>query len=419
MATTPRIALTALVLALGVPLVIAGGSAAAPAAPHAYAVDAAFDATFAGSFSGSYQPAVEALAVQDDGKVLVGGRRSADPHGRPPLVRVGTDGSSDLAFAARLGSGFDGAVSSISVQDDGTILVGGSFGAVDGVPAPHLARLAADGTPDTAFSAALGSGFGGAQVTSVAVQPDGKILIGGSFIRFGDDRVGSLVRLDPDGTLDSAFTAALGTGFAGGQVETVQVQDDGRVVVGGSFRTLGGSPAPGLVRLEADGRRDTAFAQDLGSGFGAAVLSLAVQQDGKILVGGRFDEVSGRPASRVARLDADGRPDVTFTAALGGTGLLSAQTLAPQGDGSVVVGGYALTPGNAPGNGLVRLAPDGAHDTTFRPAEIYASTVLALAIEPDGSVLAGGRLTTWDWTHCLVRLSDTAPGAAGPESGQR
>src|SRR6266851_1591525 len=165
-------------------------------------------------------------------------------------------------------------VSSLAVQADGKILVGGDFTTLGGQSRLCIGRLNADGTLDTSFNP--GADY---LVNSLAVQADGKILAGGSFTTLGGQSRNFIGRLNADGTLDTSFNPAPG---ANSGVYSLAMQADGKILVGGYFTILGGHSRNYLGRLNADGTLDTSFNPDVNFW----VNSLAVQGDGKILVGG-------------------------------------------------------------------------------------------------------------------------------------
>jgi len=185
-----------------------------------------------------------------------------------------SDGTEDTSFYTNLGTGFNNQVLSTTTQSDGDILVGGSFTALDGNTKNRLVRLNADGTEDTAFYTNLGTGFGNV-VQAVALQSDGDILVGGSFTTLDGNTRNGLVRLNSDGTEDTAFYANLGTGFAG-SVIALAVQSDGDIIAGGFFSSFNGNTRNRLVRLNADGTEDTAFYTNLGTGFGNLVQFVTI-----------------------------------------------------------------------------------------------------------------------------------------------
>jgi len=175
------------------------------------------------------------------------------------LPRTLTATASSPAFAA--GSLFDNIVYCVPVQADGKMLAGGAFTSYNGASHNRLIRLNADGTPDAGF--ATGTGFSG-NVNTVAVQADGKVLVGGGFGSYNNGTTAnSLVRLNADGSRDAIF--ATGTGF-NSDVNSVAVQADGKLLVGGNFTSYNGTTGQNrLIRLNADGTRDASFTT--GTGF--------------------------------------------------------------------------------------------------------------------------------------------------------
>ena len=192
----------------------------------------------------------------------------------------------------------NGPVFSLAVQADGKILVGGGFTTLGGQSREHIGRLQTDGTLDSSFNP-------GAEwyVTSLALQGEGKILVGGSFTTLGGQSRSRIGRLHADGTLDSSFNPG-----GNGWVSSLAVQADGKILVGGDFNALGGQSRTNLGRLNADGTLDTGF----DPGADGAVFCLAVQADGKILVGGVFTLLGGQSRKNMGRLNADGTLDARF-----------------------------------------------------------------------------------------------------------
>jgi uncharacterized delta-60 repeat protein len=138
-------------------------------------------------------------------------------------------------------------------------------------------------------------------VYSLAVQADGKILVGGNFTRLGGQPRACLGRLNADGTLDPTINPRAEGGNSP-FVDSLVVQADGKILVGGRFRTLGGQPRDSLGRLNADGTLDTSFYPKVGI-FAPHVHCLVVQADGKILVGGEFTMLGGQPRDNLGRLN--------------------------------------------------------------------------------------------------------------------
>ena len=228
----------------------------------------------------------------------------------------------------------------MAVQADGKIVVGGDFTTMSGVASNRIARLNADGIPDTTFTTNLGTGSN-AVVYAVVVQADGRIVVGGFLTTLNGVGSNRVARLNADGTPDTTFTTNVGTGF-NNQVYAAAVQWDGKIVVGGFFTTLNGAISNRIARLNADGTPDTTFATNVGTGFNNQVNSVAVGADGKIVVGGEFTTLNGVSSNRIARLNAavPGAP-TSVTGAAGNAQVAVAWT-APASIGGSAITGYQV-----------------------------------------------------------------------------
>ncbi len=357
--------------------------------------DGSVDPTFNPGANGS----VEALAIQPDGRILAGGEFTLIGGGgsgtipRNAIARLNPDGSVDTNFNA----GASGAVSALVVQPDGDIIVGGAFltiggGGAGNTPRSHIARLNPDGALDTGFDPGADD-----SVSALVLQPDGSILVGGLFTRLGGGGSGNstrnhLGRLNPNGTLDPSFDPG-----ASDAVNALVVQADGMILVGGLFTGLGGGTGTTLRnylgRLNPDGTLDTNF----NPGANAAVYSLTLRPDGKVLVGGGFTGLGGGTGttsrSHVGQLDFDGTVDSAFDPGAND----SVYTLVVQPDGKVLAGGAFTTlggggAGTVARNHIGRLYGDGTPETAFDPGANL--TVYTLAVQADGEILAGGNFTT-------------------------
>jgi uncharacterized delta-60 repeat protein len=356
------------------------------------------DGAPADAFNPGINYSVNALAVQADGKVLLAGDfTSLGGQSRSNIGRVFSDGTPDSTF----NPGVNSSLYSLAVETDAKIIVGGSFGRIGGQLRNYIGRLNTDGTLDSGFNPGANLA-----VQSLAVQADGKIVVGGSFTTLGGSPRNYIGRLNANGTLDSGFNPG-----ASASVSSLALQADGKIVVGGSFTTLGGQPRNYLGRLNADGTLDNEF--NPGAGWG--VYSLAVQVDGKILVAGYFATIAGQGRTNIARLNADGSLDSTFNPAPGRNDehAPSVSTLALQTDGKILVGGHFTTLGGQPRTNIARLNADGTVDSSFNPGATADSNprVSALTIQPDGKILVGGYFTTLGGQNRtnLGRLNNTEP----------
>ncbi|MCX6902202.1 MAG: hypothetical protein NTW03_01725 [Verrucomicrobia bacterium] len=348
-----------------------------------------------GTFDPGASAAVYGLTMQADGKILVGGAFST-LGGQPRLAlgRLNVDGTLDSGFDPGTG----GTVCAMAVQTDGKILVGGNFSALGGQPRSNLGRINADGTLDSGFNPNAGNI--GSTVYSLALQSDGKILVGGNFSSINGQPLTNLARLNTDGTLDSAFNPGVGGG-SHTYVLALTVQPDGKILLGGSFIALGGQPRANIARLNEDGTLDG----DFNPGADSIVRNMVLQADGKILVGGQFTILGGQPEICIARLKMDGTVDREFNSGAD----WPVRSISVQADGKIVVGGYFTALGGQPRNYLGRLNADGTLDDKFDPGANAA--VSSLTLSPDGRILAGGEFTilAGEPRSHIARLNNTEP----------
>ena len=189
------------------------------------------------------------------------------------------------AFAG--GEGVNGEVNAVVVQTDGKIVIGGRFTAVNGIPRNNIARLNADGSLDGAFSEERANGVNG-QINALAIQPDGGIVVGGLFTQAGQVETMNLARYKADGSVDKNFggadNAAPGTN---GVVLALAVQTDGKIVVGGNFNSVLGQPCRSIVRLKADGTLDAPVSAQSAL-LNGPVKALAANPNGTTMAGGLF-----------------------------------------------------------------------------------------------------------------------------------
>lgn len=381
----------------------------------------------------------QALARQSDGKILIGGNfTSFNGNTRNWLIRLNSDGREDTSFNNNLGSGFStpfGYVAVIAIQSDGKILVGGRFDTFNGNTRVGLVRLNSDGTEDTAFyttmvsgASADNAGFPQGAPGAIVQQTDGKILVGGAFTRFNSttDQRKWLVRLNSDGSEDTTFYTTLITGGSGGNrsfngpILSLALQSDGKILVGGQFLSLNVNARRRMVRLNSDGTEDTAFYTNLGTGFDSWVMKVYITSSNQIMVGGWFTTVNGTTRNYMARLNSNGSLDTSWN--LEGTGFNERVVgLLEQPDGKFVAVGRFTEFNGQTKNRIVRLNTNGTLDTSFAIGNgleggdftVYGDEC---AIDDQNRIIVSGTFTTYNSATYvgLVRLN--SQGVADPSS---
>lgn len=332
-----------------------------------------------------------------DGKILITGIfTSYDGTTRRKIARLNPDGSSDASFNASTGANHT--IRALAIQPDGKILIGGQFTQFNGVEQKYLARLNRDGGLDATFSTGPGPAISPTVwVSAIALQPDGKILIGGSFTSYNGTAANRLARLNADGTLDGTFNAG-GSGAAN-TIDAIALQPDGKIIIIGSFTSYNGTSRNRIARVNVDGSLDTSF--DPGTGANNTVSGVALQPDGKVLIAGNFNRINGTIMNRIARLNTDGSLDASFVP---GTGLAhttsflptSVYTITPQADGKILIAGRFNLYNGVSRNRIARLNENGSLDTSFDPGTGANDAVYTINLQQDGKIVIGGLFTAYN-----------------------
>ncbi|RTY95984.1 T9SS type A sorting domain-containing protein [Flavobacterium sp. GT3R68] len=356
---------------------------------------------------------ITAIAIQPDGKIIACGEFT-NYNGSPSkgIIRLNNDGSIDTTFNS--GTGFAGPylitkVRTIALQSDGKIVIGGNFTAYNGITANKIIRLNSNGSIDPTF--VVGTGFN-YEILSIVVQPDGKILIGGNFTIYNSTTANKIIRLNNDGSIDTSFV--VGTGFNYG-ILSIVVQPDGKILAGGGFTTYKGISAGRIIRLNNDGSIDPSFIIGA-TAFDSSVITMTLQPDGKIFVGGDFYTYNNLVSQKIIRLNSNGSHDMSFNSTISGFdgGYMAdtvVNTLNLQSDGGIVVGGSFLRYNNGtPNNRIIKLDSNGNPDTFFNSSTGFNNSVNAIALQPDGKILASGDYTAYNGatTNRLIRLNNNA-----------
>src|SRR5437764_5924390 len=360
------------------------------------------DATFAPA-PGTNE-AVNVVIPQPDSKVIAAGRFTfANNVARNRIARFNFNGSLDTTFDP--GTGADGEITAAVLQPDGRIVVAGRFTSFNGSTHNRVCRLNANGSVDQSFG--LGNGINHAAL-ALALQSDDRIIVGGQFSQIDLTQRFNLARLNTDGSVDLSFDPGNGPN---GDVNAIVIQSDGRIVIGGTFIFYDIFARGGVARVLGNGALDPSF--DSGVGTGGNVFALALQHNGRIVLGGRFVQYSGTNRTSIARVFGDGSLDFGFNPLPDG----QVQSLAVEPDDRILVGGFFTGINTVGRNRIARLNTNGSVDLTFDPGAGCVGTltndatqVRSIALQQFGRILAGGVFTSYDTQprDNIVRLFDGA-----------
>ena len=329
--------------------------------------DGAIDATFQ-PLVGGESPFVRKVLSQPDGKVIVLGQfDTINGVAAPHLARLNSNGKLDLTFKPAHAD----YPSCMGLQSDGKLVLGMH------APSPLVVRLNADGSNDETFTPPPLPSGQFSQIRSLHVQPDDKILL--------TTLAGRILRLMPDGTVDATFHARAGA------IEIQALQRDGRILI---LSYEANAPR----RLNADGTADLSLKR------GSLGAFMGEQSDGRLISLAAFQ----KPPCLVRRLSPDGVVDASFRAGEGGIdrypGYISDGLLLP--DGEVLVSGLFDHVGEARRQDLARFNRDGTLDTAFDAgAQIQSGSIRAVAADRSGTVF----VSYFDATaaaEVIARLSD-------------
>lgn len=340
-----------------------------------------------------------AVQVQSDGKVIVGGWFS-HTHGMVNagnLARFNADGTLDTAFRTATGAGANDWIYAAAIQTDGKILIAGQFTTFNGVARNRLARLNADGSLDLTFDPGAGPN---SAVLALAVQTDGKIIAGGAFTSVSGTARNRVARFNANGTHDTGFNP--GTG-ANDNVWDIALQPDGKPVIVGTFTAFNGTARGRIARLTTAGGLDgTITFGTNGTGANNDIYGVEVDDTGRFLIAGGFTSYNGTTRNRIARLLTTGLLDTTFATgtAFGSYSGIYAIGLKLDSAGRVLVAGQFSSYDDYSGvnytglPGIIRLSATGARDTGFNPADSHRNmdgqAPQTVAVVAGDAVLVGG-----------------------------
>ena len=337
------------------------------------------DTNFFANCFGSTSP--RALAIQFDGRIIAGGNFTAPGFACVNAIdRLNANGLADMTFNSPFLAGH--VVNALAIQGNKIIVAGAMGNSVSTFP---LARLNASGSIDDSFQRPIQNIA--VVFNALLIQPDGKIVAGGDANSGPGVTFGYLARVTANGAQDLNFAGGPVTSAAASLpvIAALAYAGGGNVLVGGSFTSYRNVSRPGLVRIDSTGAVDPGYLPDIADG---AVSALLVQPDGKALVAGNFT-AGGLGSRALVRLNSDGTLDGTFQP-LNGMGTIGL-SLALQPDGKVILG-HSF--------GVMRLATNGVPDATFGPRNAFAQlgtdadNVTALALAADTNLIVGAARVT-------------------------
>lgn len=347
---------------------------------------------------------VKSIAVQTNGQILIGGGfTSVDGQSRKGVARLYPHGGLDGTFLPL--AGVNGGLSAVAVEPDGRVYIGGGFLAYNGISRHFFARLRADGSldldwPDIAFNNT---------VTFIERQSDGSLLVVGDFTQVNGIPRKNVARLNSDGSLNSSFNP--GSAVTNGIIQACVLQPDGKIIILGSFATNNPVLRQDIARVDANGILDPSFNAgyidySLGLGEPHIVGRAALQPDGKLLVAGNFSSINGYSRLALARLNTNGTVDTTFLASLPTGSYLDVASLVllPSEKLLMAYSFYSMTSYQI----IALLNANGSSNTSFNPAP--NSLAFSIVPQPDGKLLVGGAFTSLCGTNInrIARLNGDA-----------
>ncbi|MCL2154227.1 MAG: InlB B-repeat-containing protein [Leptospirales bacterium] len=359
------------------------------------------DITFNNSGTGT-DGDVYGIAIQSDGKIIIAGNFTKyNGITRNKIARLHPDGSLDFTFdpGDSIGTDEELIIAAVAIRNDEKIVIVGNFTSYNGIPRNRIAVLDSTGDLDATFDPGTGASGEEDAITCVAIQSDGKIIAGGSFSTFNDEPISNIVRLSNTGEIDKYFAAdyipdepkepeepdvPVTYSFPDDAVSSIAIQSNGKIVIGGVFNQCGSHSYNKLARFNSDGTFDTTFTSSIG--VVDEVYSIAIQSEDKILVSG-----SG---GYFVRCNSDGTLDTGFPYSIRADEDIYSIVLQP--DGKILLCGAFESFSSTPCKYLIRLNSNGTVDTDFKTDNGADNTVTCMAVQDDGNILIGGAFTMYE-----------------------
>lgn len=353
---------------------------------------------------------VKVVKRQPDGKLLIAGNFTTfGRYSRKGIARLNADGTVDTTFNPPdidklilfpWNATSEATITGIGLQADGKILIGGDFTRVNGEFLPGLMRLNSDGSPDTAFNTALHANLTQWEgtINDIAIQPDGKIILAGNNVSYLTQTHGRIVRcisrINPDGTYDPTFQSAF---FIDMTLRKIELQPDGKVYIAGVGSS--GFNNVSLARLHSTGEIDFGFSgvATLTGGFPVdltGITDLEVLENGQILIVGGFTSLNGFTHGRIGRVNADGSIDLSFnTNNAGADGAI--RSLLREAGGDMVIAGSFSNYNVTAKSKMARLNADGSLDNSLTYSDPESGNINVVEALAGGKMLIAGDGGMW------------------------
>lgn len=342
---------------------------------------------------------VYAVELQQDGKIVIGGAFTTyNGQTANRLIRLNPNGTIDSLF--QLGTGFSSTVRDLKLDAQNRIIVVGNFTSVNGVSRSRIVRLNTNGSVDTSFN--VGAGLN-REAFTIELLSNNRIAVGGSFDSYRGSVSGKLAVILPNGDVDPSFV--VGSGFSPSstfkRINAIQEDQNNKLIVAGDFDDYNGTTGlQDIARLNPNGTLDNTFL--IGTGANAAIHDIIIQPDNKILLCGLFNQFNGQSTSRLVRLNDNGTNDPSFSTGTGfinPTGLSSSTNyrLKYTFNQKIIVGGSFAGYGGVVSGKLVVLNSDGSIFQSFQPG--YASTmdyVSDVELDQQGHLIVSGSYTGYN-----------------------
>ncbi len=361
---------------------------------------------------------IYSICQQSDGKIIVGSGSnmsglvvfsykqpgSAGGVGKYScMARFNLDGSMDFSFGpyGLVGANVD--IHATLITENDKFIVGGDFTSINLVSRSHIAGMLADGNVDTNFDLASGSN---STILDIIKQPDGNFLLGGYLTMYNGKIKKGICRIKPDGSLDNSFDAGRGPITDAqniAEVESISMQSDGKILVGGSFTQFNeantessnyiGSNSPYITRLKTDGSPDNSFNNPCTPppfAIGDVVYKIIILPGDKILMAGRF-KINGVNYG-LLRLNSDGTIDPSFKKGIADDYIF---TMCIDASNRILLGGNFTKYNNISSIRIVRLDSLGNIDPGFVTSTGANNKIRKINVQSDGTILIAGDFTQY------------------------